>query len=148
MNRLSGLIDQLLNRDDVTFISPNEAINMFSDKPEVNPTSSANPLPYKKQDQHGMLRWAVGGREAVRFNTQCYELYNELLNTDTAIAHSTRDLAIEENAISDIWRELCYLWSSDFRTFTTEDKYIEFRNRIGAALNQIHTLKNHFGEHR
>ena len=90
-----------------------------------------------------MLRWAGGGREAVRFNTQCYELYNELINTGTAIARSTRDLAIEENAISDIWRELCYLWSSDFRTFTTEEKYIEFRNRIGAALNQIYTLKHH-----
>ena len=141
MNRLSGLIDLLLDRDDVTFISPDEAINMFSDKPEVNPTSSSNPLPYKKQDQHGMLRWAVGGREAVRFNTQCYELYTELINADTAIAHSTKDLHLEKTATSDIWRELCYLWSSDFRTFTTEDKYIEFRNRIGAALNQIHTLK-------
>ena len=141
MDRLSGLIELISDRDDVKFISPNEAISMFEDMQEVNPSSSANPLPYKKQDQHGMLRWAVGGREAIRFNTQCYQLYNELKTATSTIDNSPNDPSIEANLASDLWRELCYLWSSDFRTFTTEEKYIEFRNRIGAALNQVSSLK-------
>jgi len=147
MDRLAGLIDLILHRDEITFVSPDEAINMFTDKPEVNPSTSSNPLPYKKQNQHGMLRWAVGGREAVRFNTQCYQLYRELMTTDTAIEQCNTNLNIEENTTSDIWRELCYLWGSDFRTFTTEEKYIEFRNRMGAAFHRIYTLRRLLIDH-
>lgn len=141
MDRLSGLIDIISNRNDVTFISPNEAINIFKDKPVVNPSSSANPLPYKKQDQHGMLRWAVGGRDAVRFNTQCYQLYNILITTDAAIRNSNGNAIGKYDPTSELWRELCYLWSSDFRTFTTEEKNMEFRNRMGAALYKAESIR-------
>ena len=144
MNRLSELIDLIIQRDDIEFISPNAAVQLFSDRPVIDPTSSSNPLPYKKQDQHGMLRWAVGGRDSVRFNSQCYELYNKLISAETIIAQSPVQTGLDAAQTSDLWRELCYLWSSDFRTFTTEEKYVEFRNRMGSALNRIDGLTNRF----
>ncbi len=33
-----------------------------------------------------------------------------------------------------MWFDLTNLWSSDFRTHTTDQKYMQFRNRLGSAL--------------
>ena len=111
----------------------------FPDPPLVHPESAPYPLPYKKQDQHGVTRWAVGGRDNVRINTQCHQLYQDLLLADYFIlkTHVSATLQEENQAL---WKELCFLWNSDFRTFTTEEKHVELRNRMGAALGRAEVL--------
>ncbi len=79
------------------------------------------PIRVKKQDKYNITRWAVTGRDAVRMNTQCYYVYNRLRDDDP-VAH---------------WRDLCFLWASDFRTNTTDEKYLEFRNKMGHLVETI-----------
>jgi hypothetical protein len=105
----------------------------------MNPESSAYPLPYKKQQQQGVTHWAVGGRDGVRFNTQCHQVYQKLLLADWYLRQSKSPEPLWDECCR-LWRELAYLWNSDFRTFTTEDKNLEFRNRMGAALDRCHRL--------
>lgn len=142
MKRLTDLISHLNNRDDVEFVAPNTLLNIFSDHPLVTPESASNPLPYKKQDQHGILRWAVGGRESGRYNTQCYLLYQKLLSAEATLNDLNKTNICDE--IKHLWRELCFLWNSDFRTFTTEEKNLEFRNRMGAALHNVETILDNY----
>ena len=138
MKRLTDLISYLNSREDVEFVTPNKLLDIYSEKPVVTPESASNPLPYKKQDQHGMLRWAVGGRESARYNTQCYLLYQKLISAE-AFVTDLSEINVTDD-IDHIWRELCFLWNSDFRTFTTEEKNLEFRNRMGAAFHQVETI--------
>jgi hypothetical protein len=42
---------------------------------------------------------------------------------------------------ASLWEATNYLFSSDFRTSTTEEKYMEFRNRMGEALSKLEDLK-------
>ena len=140
MARIADLLALLKLRDDVEFVTPSSILARFPHPPLVQPESSAYPLPYKKQDLHGMTRWAVGGRDSVRLNTQCHELYQGLLLADWYLQHS-QGFPTQREECQTLWKELCFLWNSDFRTFTTEEKYVEFRNRMGSALARVERLK-------
>ena len=140
MERISGLLGLLNERQDLEFITPGGLLSRFPEHPLVRLESSAYPLPYKKQDQHSVARWAVGGRDNVRLNTQCHQLYQGLLQADWHLGQDGAQPDLRRES-QDLWQELCFLWSSDFRTFTTEEKYLEFRNRMGGALERAGRLK-------
>ena len=140
MERIAGLLSLLKQQEDIEFITPGAVPQRFSELSVVRLESSANPLPYKKQDLHSVARWAVGGRDSVRLNSQCYELYQELLLSDWYMQHQPESLSLQHER-ETLWQELCFLWNSDFRTFTTEEKYLEFRNRMGAALDRVGRLR-------
>ena len=140
MARILDLLTALKARAEIEFVTPSSLLAKFPDRPLVRPESSAYPLPYKKQDQHAVTRWAVGGRDGVRLNTQCHQLYQELLLADWRVA-DRGGAASPGEELGDLWRELGFLWNSDFRTFTTEEKYLEFRNRMGAALDRAQRLR-------
>jgi hypothetical protein len=78
--------------------------------------TAAHPVPVKKQDKYNVLRWAVTGRDDLGINTQCWRIFE-------AIRAST-------DATESDWAELCYLWSSDFRTHITEARWVEYRVRL------------------
>ena len=139
MPRIADLMSLLSGREDLEFISPGAILERFSDRPLLRLESSEYPLPYKKQYQHSMLRWAVGGRDTVRLNTQCYGLYQQLLLADWHSRHLDDSTELQGECEA-LWKELCFLWSSDYRTFTTEEKYLEYRNRMGAALDRVGRL--------
>lgn len=139
MERISELLSTLNARSDLEFITPSVAIAHFPDRTMVQPESPAMPIPYKKQTQHSMTRWAVSGRDNVRTNTQCNQLYQSLQLTDWRLHQKAMPRGLRE-ACSHLWKELCFLWASDFRTFTTEEKYVQFRNRMGAAMAQAERL--------
>jgi hypothetical protein len=84
--------------------------------------SAAQPVPVKKQPKYNLLRWAVTGRNDATVNSRCHALTKRLNNlpaTDTQ------------------WKELCYLWSSDFRTHITERRWAAFLDRITALENGL-----------
>lgn len=78
--------------------------------------TAAQPVPVKKQDKYNLLRWAVTGRDDLGINTRCWQIF-EAMQAD-------------RNATDADWTELCYLWSSDFRTHITEARWQEFKLRL------------------
>jgi hypothetical protein len=76
------------------------------------------PIPVKKQRKYNLSRWAVTGRDDLAVNAACERIYRGLVAADADPA---------------AWKELCYLWSSDFRTHITEKRWAGFCRRLQAA---------------
>jgi Glycosyl hydrolase family 57 len=81
-------------------------------------TTAAMPLPTKKQEKYNVLRWAATGRDDLGINARCL-----------ALAHRLRDSL---SASDEDWRELCHLYSSDFRTHVTLRRWAAYRERLAA----------------
>ncbi len=73
------------------------------------------PIPVKKQRKYNLSRWAVTGRDDLGINAACQRLYQGM---------------IDSGADRSAWKELCFLWSSDFRTHITERRWAAFRARL------------------
>jgi len=80
--------------------------------------TAACPVPVKKQRKYNLARWAVTGRDNIAINTACERIYRGMIGSD---------------APSCDWKELCYLWSSDFRTHITTKRWSVFRQRLRQA---------------
>ena len=78
--------------------------------------SAACPVPVKKQRKYNLARWAVTGRDNLAINAACQRIYEGML------ASTEPD-----------WKELCYLWASDFRTHLTEKRWKAYCERLRAA---------------
>ena len=121
--RIETLFAALLHESDMRFIHPSQVLD-FLERPNAGHAlrleSAAQPVPVKKQDKYNLLRWAATGRADLGVNTDCWRIYAALrINPTTTDAD---------------WRELCYLWSSDFRTHITGTRWRIFRERLDAAL--------------
>jgi hypothetical protein len=81
--------------------------------------TAAQPVPVKKQDKYNLLRWAVTGRDDLGINTRCWQIA-EAMEADGGASDAD-------------WTELCYLWSSDFRTHITESRWQDYRLRLEAC---------------
>jgi hypothetical protein len=84
--------------------------------------TAAVPIPVKKQRKYNLSRWAVTGRDDLFLNAACEKLYRAL---DTA------------NADPAAWKELCWLWASDFRTHITAKRWAGLKQRLDAALRRF-----------
>jgi hypothetical protein len=80
--------------------------------------TAACPIPVKKQRKYNLSRWAVTGRDDLAINAACESLYRGL---ETAEANP------------EAWKELCYLWASDFRTHITMKRWDDLGRRLRAA---------------
>lgn len=78
--------------------------------------SAACPVPVKKQRKYNLGRWAVTGRDNLAINAACQRIYEGML------ASANPD-----------WKELCYLWASDFRTHLTETRWAAYCERLRIA---------------
>jgi len=79
------------------------------------------PVPVKKQRKYSLARWAVTGRDDVAVNAACERICRGL---------------VERKAEELAWKELCYLWSSDFRTHITEKRWTAFCERLARSERQ------------
>lgn len=70
--------------------------------------SAACPVPVKKQRKYNLSRWAVTGRDDLGINAACERIYRGMV---AGTAHDAD------------WKELCYLWASDFRTHITQARW-------------------------
>ncbi len=78
--------------------------------------SATCPVPVKKQRKYNLARWAVTGRDNLAINAACQRIYQGML----------------ESSAPD-WKELCYLWASDFRTHLTEKRWKAYCARLQAV---------------
>jgi hypothetical protein len=105
--------------DEHALIAPSDALAVNKDVSQaLRLESSVCPVPVKKQRKYNLSRWAVTGRDDIAINAACQRIYESL---------------VASNADDGAWKELCYLWSSDFRTHITEKRWTEFCERLKAA---------------
>ncbi|MCK4491908.1 MAG: hypothetical protein KAU03_04740, partial [Candidatus Altiarchaeales archaeon] len=133
-DRIRELLDYFEDNYSIELITPEQVVRKFKPEIEVTLESSEYPIITKKQDKYNVTRWAVCGRENSKINTQCYKLFNRLQNIE--FVNTIVRKKVENAKIDNLWLELTNLWSSDFRTHTTDEKFTAFRNRLGAALEQ------------
>ena len=119
-SRIEALYVALLNEPDTKFIKTSEVLGLseldLADQ-VLELGSAAQPILVKKQDKYNVIRWAVSGRDDRRINTRCWRLF-EMLQKDAALNDPD-------------WKELCYLWSSDFRTHITQERWDDYQRRLG-----------------
>jgi len=139
-NRIAQLLDILLKDERFRFILPSQVLDLMEVPGAGNRLhleSAEDPVPVKKQEKYNITRWAVTGRNDLGINTACYRLYRAL-----------KERAVQDRDVQDddAWRELCYLWSSDFRTHITEKRWAAYLERLAAFEDRFQTARVKFAE--
>jgi hypothetical protein len=101
--------------DGARLVPPSDAPAAACDGHTLRLETAAYPIPVKKQRKYNLSRWAVTGRDDLGVNAACERIY--------------RGMAAA-NANDTAWKELCYLWSSDFRTHITQTRWTNFSTRL------------------
>jgi len=129
-NRIKGLFKRIQNDDNLKLVFPSQIIT-GSNNPdsgnEMHLESPEQPIPVKKQEKYNINRWALTGRNDLQINSQCFKIYNQL----------TKDPKRSEKD----FKELCYLWSSDFRTHITDKRWQIYNNRLCQTENRFFPQK-------
>jgi hypothetical protein len=118
---LARAFGRLAQEKEFAFVAPSGVLpltDMRDARQKLHLQSAACPVPVKKQRKYALARWAVTGRDDVAINAACQRVYE-------GIAAAKHDTAA--------WKELCYLWSSDFRTHITDSRWADFCARLRAA---------------
>jgi len=117
--RIYKLFSALKNEENLRFILPCKALELnnkrYSNQRLVL-ESARQPILVKKQDKYNINRWLLTGRDDLNINTKCYKIFN----------YFNRNYSSKQ---SD-WKELCYLWSSDFRTHINLERWQEYKKRL------------------
>ena len=125
--RLAGAFVQLHGTRGMRLTTPSTALERTKDftAQPVRLETAACPVPVKKQRKYNLTRWAVTGRDDIAINAACQRIYS-------AIARKKpRDPA---------WKELCRLWSSDFRTHITETRWKAYCADLRAMEERLSAL--------
>jgi hypothetical protein len=119
--RLESLVEAL-GADPAFSLIPPSAVLEQSDSPHAGHPlrleSAEQLIPVKKQNKYNVVRWALTGRDDFAINTRCYGLYQRL--------------SASPHASDTDWKELCFLWSSDFRTHITSRRWNAYQQRLAA----------------
>lgn len=86
----------------------------------------ACPVPVKKQRKYNLSRWAVTGRDDTALNAACERICAGLV--------ASGNMATDAD-----WKELCFLWSSDFRTHITDARWQDLKTRLTAMEERFAT---------
>jgi len=124
-DKLIELYSHLKQKDWCDFVFPSEVLNHLNNENGANELkleTPAQPIPVKKQEKYNINRWALTGRDDVGINSSCYKIYNFFVETN--------------NTKPKDWTELCYLWSSDFRTHITEKRWNDYIERMEILLGK------------
>jgi hypothetical protein len=123
--RIDAMYAALLAQPGLEMVPPSAVLKLM-DQPgagnRLHLETAAHPVPVKKQDKYNLLRWAVTGRDDLGINTQCWRIF-EAMQRSEAVTEAD-------------WAELCYLWSSDFRTHITASRWADYRERLAASAER------------
>lgn len=108
--RIGLLFKALIDDPQFEFATPSQVLADVPNGLQVlSLESPGDPIPVKKQPKYNVTRWAVSGRDDLRANTACWQLYEKArhdpLTTDT------------------LWRSICLKWRSDYRTHITQTRW-------------------------
>jgi len=102
----------------INLIGPSHALKLIDREGGGNLLrleSPVCPVPVKKQRKYNLARWAVTGRDNIAVNAACSRIFQGMLSGTPS---------------DNDWKELCYLWASDFRTHITEARWRAFCIRL------------------
>ncbi len=125
--RIAVLFERIHADPDLSFILPNNVLNKWSPQKLgcLSLESPDQPIPVKKQMKYNITRWALTGRDNVKINSKCFRIFNALCAAEQETGN--------EKVNDSMWKELCYLWGSDFRTHIDGGRYKEFLDRLEDA---------------
>ncbi len=124
-DRISTLVEALAADPAFSWIPPSAVLAQNSShhaNHALKLESADQPIPVKKQNKYNVMRWALTGRDDLTINSRCHRLHQALSACPTA---SDAD-----------WQELCFLWSSDFRTHITPRRWEAYQIRLAALEAQ------------
>ena len=132
--RIEDLFSALHLSPDFSFIFPSGVRKIESPHAFkcLSLETADQPVPVKKQMKYNITRWALTGRDNMKINSKCYRIFNNLCAGEKNLA--------EKEQRESRWKELCYLWGSDFRTHIEERRYKNFLNQLEDACQNSHTL--------
>ena len=117
--RVRRAFEALSTLPESQFVSPSEILRLVErDAPPLRLESPRQPIPVKKQPKYNVTRWGLSGRDDIGLNTLCRRLSRRLERIEAPV---------------DDWKELCLLWSSDFRTHITQSRWDRFCRRIATS---------------
>ena len=126
IQRFRLILDEIERKSELEFILPSQVIERFPPRDKIKMNSAKFAILGKKQDKFIVTRWATCGRDNSNSNTTCYNLLKKI-----RILQGMQDGKNNNLHIS----KLIDCWASDFRTHTTEAKYLHF-NDISKSLNK------------
>jgi Glycosyl hydrolase family 57 len=124
--RIDALLQQLLANECYRLIQPSQVLELMGSPNaahRLHLETPQDPVPVKKQEKYNLNRWAVTGRNDLAINTACRRIYEAL----------RKDPRSEDS----LWRELCYLWSSDFRTHIAETRWLAYLDRLRSCEERL-----------
>jgi hypothetical protein len=120
--RIERLYTALSGDARFALIRPSEALALRG-QPQASHAlhleSAEDPTPVKKQRKYNITRWAVTGRDDLGINTACWRRYEAI--------------AADAGATEAQWRDLCELWSSDYRTHITDARWAGYQKRLAGV---------------
>ena len=119
--RIGEALSRLRDLEGLKLSAPSDALGLddVRQRPPLQLESAACPVPVKKQRKYNLSRWAVTGRDDLGINAACERIYTHLVEAEITQAPA--------------WKELCYLWSSDFRTHITDARWNAYCARLKKA---------------
>lgn len=136
-SRIAKIFEALKSDKNFSFVLPGYILTLI-DLPMAGNVlqleTPEQPIPVKKQNKYCISRWAVTGKADTLINSACFGIFNtiqEIENLSSTEAHE----------VNDLWKELCYLWGSDFRTHITEARFDSYLKRLQNAQIRAGLLK-------
>tara|TARA_B100000886_G_C20422346_1_gene492225 strand:- start:2321 stop:3784 length:1464 start_codon:yes stop_codon:yes gene_type:complete len=96
-----------LYKSNYNFIFPKDISLINSNTSICKIESTQKPIVVKKQNKYNINRWALSGRNDQMLNTLCYNFFHKIKNLNS----------------DKLWKKLCFIWSSDFRTHISDDRW-------------------------
>ncbi|WP_429884582.1 glycoside hydrolase family 57 [Geoalkalibacter halelectricus] len=125
-SRIARLYEAVQADPRFKLIRPSQVLD-FLDRPGaanlLHLESAAQPVPVKKQSKYNVMRWALTGRDDLGLNTSCWRIYEAL--------------AADAGSPESDWKELCHLWSSDFRTHITTKRWEGVQERLAGLCRRV-----------
>jgi len=126
IKRIENAFVRLKNDKRTEFVFLSECLKINPSKNAFRIETAEHPIISKKQDKYNVTRWAVCGKENYKSNSLCYEAYYLL-----------KELDKKKKAKEAWWNALIWLWASDYRTFTTNEKWNYFRNTLLKLIKRL-----------
>ncbi|MBI4088152.1 AAC(3) family N-acetyltransferase [Candidatus Kaiserbacteria bacterium] len=126
-----------------SLVLPSKVLTLAKSKDTFNDLrleAPEQPIVVKKQEKYNVTRWALTGVNDLSINTKCFQIYNSLkeIEADPVLSENVAEL---QRKMGDVfWKELCFLWSSDFRTHIEQRKFEAFLSRLDRLLEVTSTI--------
>ena len=103
------------------FILPSKVSDCIENKFVSGLETVEQPIIVKKQSKYNINRWALSGRDDLMLNTYCHNILNQIIDSNNELK----------------WKQLCFYWSSDFRTHITNERW----NSLILEINKNYNFK-------